>query len=326
MKNKSVVVVVVVVFVVVVVIVAVLAVVGVVAHDLLTNTKGSLPANAFAYDASEYAKVDSGMISYVESRQIGIRTGQPLAMTYANGLIYLLIDSTLQVITPQGVEKLRVRLDARPSCLAVDGTDILVGFPRSLMRFDASGSLLKRSTVFSSVSAFSDLAVSGDRIFVADAGAKRVRILNATLSELRAFGGESGVSKDHGFIIPSLHFDLAVNADGELWVVNPGVHQLQNYSNAGVFRGGWGKASAAIDGFSGCCNPYHIAFLSDGSMEKGVVRVKIHKPSGELASVVVDPSAFANEYKAPDVAVDERDNILVLDVERRMIRFFVPKK
>jgi len=204
----------------------------------------------------------------------------------------------------------------------------LVGFERRIRRYDASGTLLFSSPVFPETSFISALAVHENRVYVADAGEKKVRILDAALREVGSFKGESGVSDQHGFIIPSLHFELAVNGDGELWVVNPGLHALQNYALDGTFRGQWSRSSFETVGFSGCCNPCQLAFLSDGSFvtsEKGLVRVKVHKPSGELLTVVAPPEAFPNEYKAPDVAVDEHDNILVLDVEKCMIRFFSPK-
>ncbi|MEE9460788.1 MAG: hypothetical protein V3V53_03100, partial [Bacteroidales bacterium] len=83
-----------------------------------------------------------------------------------------------------------------------------------------------------------------------------------------------------------------------------------------------------IDGFSGCCNPAHIAIMADGSFltsEKGVVRIKIHKPSGELSTVVAAPDKFREDGEAPDVAVDEEGIVYALDYDRNMIRIFEPK-
>ena len=74
-----------------------------------------------------------------------------------------------------------------------------------------------------------------------------------------------------------------------MWVVNPGMHAFENYEFDGDLRAFWENTSMKIDGFSGCCNPAHFTFLPDGSFvtsEKGLVRVKVHKPSGELLGVV----------------------------------------
>jgi hypothetical protein len=311
-----------------IVLAAALVGVAVVVHDLSTKKRGKLPENVFAYPEAVTKKLDASEIGYKEIRQLTLKKGSPKAFAYAEGKIYLLIDSMLQVLTPKGERLSSLSFSEKPLCITLIGTDIVIGFERHVVRYAASGALSRRSVEFPSGSNVSALAAWKDRVYVADAGQKKVRILDATLQEVTAFEGESGVSDQHGFIIPSLHFELAVNADGELWVVNPGLHALQNYAPDGTFRGQWSRSSFETVGFSGCCNPCEIAFLPDGSFvtsEKGLVRVKVHTPSGELLTVVAPPEAFPNASKAPDVAVDEQGTILVLDVEQRMIRFFSPK-
>jgi len=84
-----------------------------------------------------------------------------------------------------------------------------------------------------------------------------------------------------------------------------------------------------LDGFGGCCNPSHVAMLSDGSFvtsEKGLERVKIHLPSGDFKSVVAAPSQFDEGTKGLDLAVDSKDRILVLDPSRKMVRIFELKE
>ena len=68
--------------------------------------------------------------------------------------------------------------------------------------------------------------------------------------------------------------------------------------------------------------------MADGSFltsEKGVVRIKIHEPSGELSTVVAPPDKFMEDGEAPDVAVDEEGIVYALDYDRNMIRIFEPK-
>jgi hypothetical protein len=140
--------------------------------------------------------------------------------------------------------------------------------------------------------------------------------------------GKSGNDQIHGFIIPSPYFDLAFNPSGELWVVNPGKHTLENYTVDGKLRTWWEATSIKIEGFSGCCNPAHFAFLPDGSFvtsEKGLVRIKTYNPSGEFNNVVAAPLKFKEEGHAPDLAVDDQGNIYALDLDKKMIRLFVKK-
>ena len=80
-----------------------------------------------------------------------------------------------------------------------------------------------------------------------------------------------------------------------------------------------------LDGFSGCCNPSHIALLSNGSFvtsEKGIERVKIHLPSGDYRCVVAGPEQFEAGTVGLDLAVDSRDRIFVLDPMRSRVMVF----
>ena len=140
--------------------------------------------------------------------------------------------------------------------------------------------------------------------------------------------GKSGNDQIHGFIIPSPYFDLAFNGDGELWVANPGKHSLENYTINGELRTWWTASSVSIKGFSGCCNPVHFAFLPDGTFvtsEKGTIRIKVYKPSGEFLGVVASPSKFKENSHAPDLAADDKGNIYALDIDKKMLRLFVKK-
>ena len=106
-------------------------------------------------------------------------------------------------------------------------------------------------------------------------------------------------------------------------------HALENYTINGDLRTWWKATSVRIEGFSGCCNPAHFAFLPDGSFvtsEKGRVRIKIYKPSGEFLGVVAAPSKFEQNSHPPDLATDNSGNIYALDLDKKMIRQFVKKE
>ena len=172
------------------------------------------------------------------------------------------------------------------------------------------------------------LAIKDDILFVADAGNRRVIKYKLDGTYLGEFEGKSDSNAGHGFIIPSPHFDIVVNSYGELWVVNPGRHALENYTDEGELRGFWVASSMNIEGFTGCCNPAEVAVLSNGSFvtaEKGMVRIKVYSPSGQLESVVAAPEKFTEEGKAPEIKVDENDVIYALDFDKQMIRIFEKK-
>ncbi|MCP5104563.1 MAG: hypothetical protein GY950_14350, partial [bacterium] len=128
-----------------------------------------------------------------------------------------------------------------------------------------------------------------------------------------------------GFVIPSPYFDVGVDPDGFLWVVNPGRHSLENYTAAGGFRSSWGEYSMKIAGFCGCCNPTHFVILENGSFvtsEKGIARVKVYNRLGELVSVVAEPGQFSEGVVGLDLAVDSSQRIYVLDPKKKMVRIF----
>lgn len=294
-----------------------------------SDVSSYLTTNPFEKDVAVYEDVPDSLISHEETKQIRVKASTPIAIDYMDGHLYLLADDYLQIIRPNGSEVKKVILGEGTTCLSVlNDKQVVVGFKDHLVLLDAELSEIAHSTNVEKA-LFSAVCSNGNLIFAADAGQKQVLVYDFALNPTGLFKGESGVTDQHGFIIPSSHFDLAVNQDQELWVVNPGMHALQNYSDKGKLRGFWNKTSFEINGFSGCCNPFHIAFLPDGGLvtsEKGLVRIKIHEPSGLLRSVVAAPLSFKGEKKAPDVAVDENGTVYALDYERNMIRFFTPKK
>lgn len=305
-------------------------IVVVVVADYLSTRPGSGPPNPYAFDVSEYETVSENLISYREIRQIRLTSSSPVDLAYLRNNIYLLNNDNLQVITLRGEEVSMFPLEGIPGCvLAHHDHGIIIAFEDHLASFSHEGTPLSRSLPIPGGAILTAIATAGDKIFVADAGTKQVHVFNRDLEPIGSFRGESGVSALHGFILPSAHFDLAVNPDNELWVVNPGLHSLQLYADDGRFRRQWGTPAFTPEGFSGCCNPSHITFLSDGRMvtsEKGLVRIKIYQESGVLESVAVPPEAFKNAKRAPAIAATENDLIIALDYDQNMLRIFEPEK
>ncbi len=139
------------------------------------------------------------------------------------------------------------------------------------------------------------------------------------------------------FVIPSGYFDLAVDGEDMLHVVNPGMRRVETYNEQGELQSYWGQAGSALSGFFGCCNPAHVAILSDGrfvTSEKGIPRVKIYTAAGDLQSVVAGPRQLGVPASALgdargngadrvfDVAVDSAGNIYVLDPHHRQVIMF----
>jgi len=108
-----------------------------------------------------------------------------------------------------------------------------------------------------------------------------------------AFHAETGerVWESHGedrFIVPGAAFPIDLSDDGTLWAANVGRKRLEQLDpTTGVFIASWEPKQP----FGGCCNPVRFAALAGGrfvTMEKGVRRVCIYWPSGDLERVVTD--------------------------------------
>lgn len=298
----------------------------VIASDFNSTRPGKNPENPYEFNVDEFKDIDPSLIGYKETRQIKVNEEHPKAVFAKNNKLYLLTRDHIRVIDEKGKQYNKIPVNDEPGCIGVSAKGvIIVGHKDYITLLNGSGEIIASSDKKDTASVFTSVACNDSMIFVADAGNRKVIIFDYDANQTGEFEGESGVSALHGFIIPSAYFDVAVNTDGELWVVNPGLHSLQYYLPSGEMRRFWKKSAMTIEGFSGCCNPAHFAFLGDGSFvtsEKGLVRVKVYSPSGELKSVVAPPEKFKENGHAPDLAVDEQDRVWALDFDKKMIRLF----
>jgi hypothetical protein len=294
---------------------------------LMKRKEAQRSINPYEFSVEEFKQVEEDQISHQEVKRIKLTHAEPQGLSYHAGDIYILYKAHLQIIDVNGKQKQTIRwTDAEALCVkALPDNRILIAYSGFLRIYNAEGEMLQQSESLPEESSVTSLAVSQENIFAADGGRREVLIFDLQLQLKSSFKGESGVSSLHGFILPGNQFSLDFNQENELWISNPGVHQLQNYTEEGRLRGGWGEASFGPEGFSGCCNPTYFAFLNDGrfvTSEKGLVRVKIHRESGEFLSYIAPPAAFGDGNTAPAIAVDEQDNIILLDFEQLMVRIF----
>ena len=301
----------------------------IIVRDFLSSRPDKRPANPYEYSVEDLKYADTSLIGYKEVKQIRVTAENLHAIAYNDKQIYLLADSLLTVIRLSGSLVMQKSFPDAPQCIHVTGGEkILIGFKNYLCIADSLGQILEKSSVHDEKSIFTAITRMDNFIYTADAGTRKVIIYDMQLKEKGEIEGISGSSVLHGFIVPSPYFDLAVNAEGELWVVNPGMHSLQHYAIDGSLIDYWEKASTDIDGFSGCCNPAHFTFLPDGNFvtsEKGLVWIKAYNPKGDLLSVVAPPDKFGESTKAPDLAADEDGNIMALDYDKKLVRIFKPK-
>jgi hypothetical protein len=283
--------------------------------------------NPYELDVSGLKKMDTLNPSYSEVLQF-----QPV-MSIIYGIssdrydrIYIGGSGGIEVFGASGNPVFSFATQDTVRCLAVDSAGfILLGLKDHIAIYTPKGKLAISFPQIDKHCIITSIAIAGDDIYAADAGTKIVYRFNRSGKVVNKIGAKDPAQGIPGFIVPSPYFDLGITKDGSLWVVNPGRHSFEQYHPDGTLITTWEKSSTGIDGFFGCCNPGHFAFLSDGNIvtsEKGIERIKVYDQKGNLLHVVALPGSFDEGIKGLDLAVDSRNRILVLDPIRHQVRIF----
>lgn len=292
---------------------------------------------SFSYDVTSLRQTDPRLILYHETENLSTGFKKTTAVAVGpNDRIYVAGDQSVRAFDISGRVLLKVDLPAEPRCVAIsDAGDIFVGFRDHVEVYGSDGRLREQWASLGSPSQFTSIAVSDGRVFVADAGRRRVMHYLTSGALVNMIGQKDEALGVDGFVVPHPYFDLAVGVDGLLRVANPGRHRIELYTFDGGLELWWGEVSMQIEGFAGCGNPANFALLSDGRVvtcEKGLPRVKIYTAQGVFAGVVAGAEQFP-DYRFDgtfperngelDVAVDSQGRVLVLDTAGQTIRIFI---
>ncbi len=318
MKNKGIVI-----FLIVLAVVIIAVMVG----DWYSKRPDRMEANKFEYNIEEFRKVPEELILFKEVKNFRVGFENPAGITSSGDTIYLVGDQKLKAIDIDGQLLLEIDFQDKPTTVEVEGENIYLAFGKSVKVLNRAGEIQDEWNIEGENTYVTAISGKEDFVFVADAGNRKILRYTKNGNLLDSFEGKADADDLHGFIIPSPYFDIDVNEYGDLWAVNPGIHSLEQYTDNGNLREHWQASGAQTENFSGCCNPAHFCFLEDGSFvtsEKGLVRIKIYKSSGEFLGVVAPPTKFDDkiEGQAPDVAVDNKGNIYALDFDRKVLRVF----
>ena len=301
---------------------------GVVVLDYLSERPDRQQANPYALPLDTLTAVDPSMILYKEVRNLKLEMEMPSGLSILGEKLLVVGDKKLIICNLSGELIKEIPLQTEPLCVKATADRCYIGSAKQVTVLDPGGKLISNWDAFYENSVLTSIDVYDKKVFIADAGKRVVYRFSDSGEKELEFEGKVGEGDKHGFIIPSPNFDLAIDLSGDFWVANPGKHALENYTFDGNLRGWWDAMTCDIKGFSGCCNPANFTFLPDGNFitsEKGIVRIKEYKPSGEFVGVVAAPSKFEGEQHAPDVVADNLGRIYALDKERKMIRVFEKK-
>lgn len=306
------------------------AIVAIIAKDFVGNKAGKNIPNPYEYSLDQFRQVDSTKVLYKEIVTFPVNAGTLSGIALCDSLVIVAAGDQLLQYNILGKEISRKAIADTANCITIDKEkNLWIGMRHYVAVYDLNGTLLNRWDSYGDRSVITCLAVSGDKVFVADAGNRVVYQCDRKGKITMKIGEKNEQKGVPGYVIPSPYFDLAIDEEGFLWVVNPGKQSLENYNADGSLRTSWGVAGMKLEAFSGCCNPAEMAIMEDNSFvtsEKGMPRIKLYGQHGELKGVVAPPDLFdTNSYYAPDVAVDADHKVYALDFARKQVRIFAPK-
>jgi len=133
------------------------------------------------------------------------------------------------------------------------------------------------------------VASNNSWIAFADAGNKMVVILYKDGRVAKLIGQNDGQ-----FILPSPYFDVALDANNNLYVANTGHRRIETRTIEGQLISIFGEPGMAPGAFCGCCNPAYFIITPEGfvTSEKGINRIKILSKTGEFVEFVSSRNKF----------------------------------
>jgi len=167
------------------------------------------------------------------------------------------------------------------------------------------------------------ICVSGENIFIADAGLKTVFRFNRMGEPINEIASTAMSATTTGFFIPTPYFDCAVH-EGVLSVPNPGHLRVERYDFEGHPLDRWGKPGAKEDEFPGCSNPTNLAILPGGDIvvsQKGQPCLKLFDSKGTYLKTF-GASLFNPSTQGIDLAVNTKGEIFAVDPESCRIHSF----
>ncbi len=314
--------------------------------DLSGDPGNRLPRRA-EYDIEARKRIDPALIAYEQTFSFPAVVENPSRAAFDDdGALWIGGEKEVAQVTAEGNSTHRFAVSSAPRCLAVRDGVVFVGYDDRLETFSPEGESTGSWPSLGERARLTDIAVSEERVFVADAGNKIIHRYNSRGKYLGGIGDKRENPRVPGFVIPSPCFPLLFGDEGLLWVANPGRHRIEAYTPEGGWEEplSWGRSAMLskprIGGFEGCCNPTRLRRLPSGGFvtaEKGVIQVKEFDRDGNFQCVVTGPAPFSrsgshmedtrgdHKPKMIDLAVDDEGRVWILDPNSQSVRVFEKK-
>jgi hypothetical protein len=305
-----------------------------IARDLFRQTPSYTVTCSSDNEERSMKMIDPDLISYQQVKVIETGGKNLKGVSVDDDQqIFVCGDRQVVVFNNRGDKVSEFAIDSTANCIEVANKNIYIGIGTRIFQYTMAGSLVSRWEPYNTKGYITSIAANNDFIYGADAINKRILKYTAEGELVQEFGKKDSLKRSPGFIIPSLYFDIEPGGYNDLWVVNPGYVRLENYTNSGDLRSYWGEPSFENFGFSGCCNPVHMALLPDGSFvtyEKGVDKIKVFGPAGQFKSFIAGAGSFKGEADfqlghnnnlVKDLVTDKTGLVYILDAYDRVCIF-----
>jgi hypothetical protein len=298
-------------------------------HDLFRQPTSTSTNSCCGDDLVSMKKIEPSKVGYsrIKVLETGLKDLSGLAIR--DSRIYVCGNKKVVVFDTTGIQTGGFPTDSMNSCVSVCGNTIYVGSGSSATGFDISGKVEVRLKPAKNSAYITSIAANDQFVFLADAENKRILKFTNLGEYVQEIGKKDSITGSPGFIIPSAYFDVCTGDFDDLWVVNPGRLGIENFTESGYLRSSWGKASGEDNGFTGCCNPAHLALLPGGSFvtyEKGIDKIKVFDAAGRFICYVAGAGYFKGKADfqlgknnlVKDIAADTQGNIYILDAYNRI--------
>ena len=221
-----------------------------------------------------------------------------------NGLVFLGGDSFVAALDQNLGLLWSLETETGITALSVTGDTVFAATTETILLISTTGKLITEWGPYEGNSIITSVAASQAHVVFADAGNKRVFVLDKSGEVLRMMG-----QGDEKFILPSAYFDAAVS-DNLVYAANTGHRRIETWTIDGIKTTEFGEPGTAPGAFCGCCNPAHFAVIPQGfiTAEKGINRIKILDHDGKFVEFVSVNNEF-NQSVPLDVASADGETI-----------------
>lgn len=281
-----------------------LLVLGVIIFFLVTS-EDSVEEDIKVPEIIQKNEIDS---PWKKVKTISVLTKTAKSLAFDANHLYIGDHDGVSTYSYDGAKILTRKLPGEVVAIVAGKNGIYAATARTIVFLD--GKIMNTWLKLDSRSRITCLALSGGKLFVADAGRRKVYCFTLNRKKLWETAGIAGEK----FIVPSPYFDLVPDGDGGIWVVNPGRHRVENYSADGKFKALWKPLDRKT--FLGCCNPAFLGILSGDrfvTLEKGLIRARLFSPSGRVIENIVAENDFSQGAFSYNLALLPDGRVAILD-------------